>query len=121
MRPEEGFSRLRGLGFGEASAHALWGHFDDAEQRGKLGHGYSRIPWLESQAGGFDFHPIPVPRNAEESPGFERWDGDGAIGHLLLEAFARHTLEAPPERARPRGCRRALPPGGARPHPPPPS
>ena len=29
----------------------LWEHFDDAEQRGKHGHGHSRIPWLEALEG----------------------------------------------------------------------
>jgi LDH2 family malate/lactate/ureidoglycolate dehydrogenase len=111
MQPEEGFARLRGLGFGEASAHALWGHFDDAEQRGKLGHGYSRIPWLESNAGGLEYNPLATPRIVEESPGFERWDGNGAIGYLVLEAVARHSLESPPERARLVVCDRTFPTG----------
>src|SRR4051812_2408794 len=101
MRPDEGVARLQALGFGDADARALWEHFDDAEQRGKLGHGYSRIPWLESGTGlGVDFDPAAAPRLVEESPGFERWNGNGAIGYLALNAAVRHTLEAPPERAR---------------------
>ena len=27
----------------------LFDHFADAERRGKLGHGFSRIPWLAEQ------------------------------------------------------------------------
>ncbi len=108
MRPEEALARLQALGFGDADAHALWAHFDDAEERGKLGHGYSRVGWLESQSG---FDPLATPRLVEESPGFERWHGNGAIGYLVLEAVVRHTLEAPPERARLVVCDRTFPTG----------
>ena len=48
MRPDEALERLRRLGFGEADAQTLFAHFDDAERRGKFGHGYSRIDWLET-------------------------------------------------------------------------
>jgi (2R)-3-sulfolactate dehydrogenase (NADP+) len=108
MQPEEGLARLQALGFGESDAQALWQHFDDAEQRGKLGHGYSRIVWLESQAG---FDPTAAPLLVEESPGFERWDGEGAIGYLVLQAVVEHTLAAPPERARVIVCERTFPTG----------
>jgi len=108
MQSEEGLARLRALGFGEADAQALWEHFDDAEQRGKLGHGHSRIVWLESQSG---FDPTATPRLVEEAPGFERWDGDGAIGYLVLHAVVEHTLAAPPERARVIVCERTFPTG----------
>ncbi len=97
MQPEEGQARLRALGFGEDDALALWEHFDDAEQRGKLGHGYSRIVWLETQTG---FDPKALPRLIPHEPGFERWDGNGAIGYLVMQAAVQHTLDAPPERAR---------------------
>ena len=43
MNRDEGLSRLRALGFDRGDAESLWEHFDDAEQRGKLGHGHSRI------------------------------------------------------------------------------
>ncbi len=108
MEPEDGLARLQALGFGEADAQALWEHFDDAEQRGKLGHGHSRIVWLESQEG---FDPTAQPRLVEEAPGFERWDGEGAIGYLVLQAVVEHTLAAPPERARTIVCERTFPTG----------
>ena len=50
MQREEGLRRLQALGFASDDAAALWRHFDDAESRGKLGHGYSRIEWLETQS-----------------------------------------------------------------------
>jgi len=47
VQRDEGLRRLGALGFTESRAETLWEHFDDSEQRGKLGHGYSRSPWLE--------------------------------------------------------------------------
>jgi hypothetical protein len=51
VQPEEGLQRLAALGFPPESARTLWEHFDDAERRGKPGHGHSRIPWLETLDG----------------------------------------------------------------------
>ena len=51
MQTEEAHARLAALGFSEADTRTLFAHFDDAEQRGKLGHGYSRIEWLETLDG----------------------------------------------------------------------
>ena len=48
MTPEEARARLAALGLPEPGAQVLFDHFDDAERRGKLGHGYARIPWLET-------------------------------------------------------------------------
>ena len=55
--------RLRALGFGEADADELWAHFDGAERRGKQGHGYARIPWLEGLEG---YDPSAEPSLLEE-------------------------------------------------------
>ena len=54
VQRDEALSRLRALGFDAAKALALWEHFDEAEQHGKLGHGHSRIPWLEEST---DYDP----------------------------------------------------------------
>ena len=51
MRAEEASERLVALGFSAADARTLFDHFDDAEQRGKLGHGYARIEWLGTLPG----------------------------------------------------------------------
>ena len=48
MTPDEARTRLEALGLGGCAPQVLFDHFDDAERRGKLGHGYSRIPWLET-------------------------------------------------------------------------
>ena len=47
----------------------------------------------------------------ESEEGFERWDGHGALGYLVLEEIVRATLDDPPERARVVVARRCFPTG----------
>jgi LDH2 family malate/lactate/ureidoglycolate dehydrogenase len=105
---DEGLSRLRTLGFGEADAQELWAHFDGAERRGKQGHGHARIPWLEGLDG---YDPLAEPRLLEEEEGFQRWHGGGAIGYLVLGRAVRAQLEHPPLHARLVVCERTFPTG----------
>ena len=107
MTPDEALARLRALGLTEEDAQALFAHFDGAERRGKAGHGYSRIPWLEEQ----DFDRAAEPRLVVSEDGYERWDGEGALGYLVLDAAVRAQLERPPARARLVVCSRAFPTG----------
>ena len=58
MTPDEARARLLALGLDADAAEVLFDHFADSERRGKLGHGFSRIPWLETQ--GFDLDARPV-------------------------------------------------------------
>jgi LDH2 family malate/lactate/ureidoglycolate dehydrogenase len=97
LRPEEALERLRRLGFGEADARTLFAHFDDSERRGKVGHGYSRIEWLETLP---DLHPEARPERVAAGEAYERWDGRGALGYLTLAAACDAQLAAPPEQAR---------------------
>jgi (2R)-3-sulfolactate dehydrogenase (NADP+) len=94
VRPEE---RIAALGFSEADTAILADHFLDAESRGKLGHGLSRIGWLETLP---DLKPDARPRRRHAEPGYERWDGEGALGYLTLAAVVNAQLAAPPSRAR---------------------
>ena len=94
MRPEE---RLRALGFSEADSALLLEHFLDAERRGKAGHGVARIAWLESLP---DLTPDARPERLLAEPGFERWDGRGALGYLTLAAICAAQLADPPADAR---------------------
>jgi LDH2 family malate/lactate/ureidoglycolate dehydrogenase len=94
VRPEQ---RIAALGFSEADTATLTAHFLDAEARGKLGHGLSRVDWLESLP---DLQPEAAPRRLHAEPGFERWDGAGALGYLTLAAIVQEQLAAPPDRAR---------------------
>jgi LDH2 family malate/lactate/ureidoglycolate dehydrogenase len=105
---DEGLGRLRALGFGEADAEELWAHFDGAERRGKQGHGHARIPWLEGLEG---YDPSAEPELVEESDGFQRWHGRGAIGYLVLGRVVRAQLERPPDHARLVVCDRTFPTG----------
>jgi LDH2 family malate/lactate/ureidoglycolate dehydrogenase len=99
--------RLGELGFERAAVDALVAHFADAERRGKTGHGLSRIDWLATQ----DVDPTARPLLIESEEGFERWDGHGALGYLVLEEIVRATIEDPPERARVVVARRCFPTG----------
>lgn len=94
MRPDE---RIAALGFSAADTATLTAHFLDAESRGKLGHGLSRIDWLETLP---DLRPGARPRRLHAEPGFERWDGGGALGYLTLAAIVDAQLADPPAHAR---------------------
>jgi len=94
--PAEALTRLRALGLDEVEADALFAHFHDAEQRGKLGHGYSRIPWLEQQPFDRSAHAERI----ESGPGLDRWAGRGTLGYLALQAICDDLIATPPETAR---------------------
>ena len=100
--------RLRALGFDDAAAQALADHFLDAEGRGKAGHGLSRVDWLETLEG---IDPTARPLRKVNEPGYEQWDGNGALGYLTLDAIVRSTLADPPRRARVIVGRRTFPTG----------
>ena len=107
MTPEEALARLRALGFSEDDAQRLFAHFDDAERRGKLGHGYARIEWLET----LELDPSALPERVEADAAFERWHGRGALGYLVLDAAVRAQLERPPAQARLVVCEETFPTG----------
>ncbi|HET9437834.1 MAG TPA: Ldh family oxidoreductase [Gaiellaceae bacterium] len=107
MTVEEARRRLVRLGLDAGAADALVAHFVDADRRGKAGHGLARVDWLETVR--FDSDARPVLLESEE--GFERWDGNGALGYLVLERIVRATLDDPPERARVVVARRCFPTG----------
>jgi (2R)-3-sulfolactate dehydrogenase (NADP+) len=94
VRPED---RLAALGFSDADVATLAAHFLDAESRGKLGHGLSRLDWLETLP---DLDPLARPTRLHSEPGYERWDGNGALGYLTLAAVVEAQLADPPSRAR---------------------
>lgn len=94
--PMEARERLAHLGLGAAEADALFAHFDDAEQRGKRGHGYARIPWLEEQSFSREARPAKV----DSLPGVDRWDGGGALGYLTLQAICDDVVATPPTTAK---------------------
>jgi len=100
--------RLRALGFSERDAQTLYDHFAAAEARGKAGHGFSRIEWLETLP---DIDPTARPRRELHEQEYERWDGNGALGYLTLASIVETTLMNRPRYARVVVARRTFPTG----------
>ncbi len=96
MRTEDALPKLLGLGFSEAEAAILADHFIEAERRGKRGHGLARIDWLADER----FEGRGAGRLVVDEEGYQRWDGEGAIGYLMLAAICRAQIESPPATAR---------------------
>ena len=107
MQPEEALARLRARGFSDDDVQRLHAHFSDAEVRGKKGHGYSRVEWLET----LEVDPAAQPETVEAFDSFERWHGRGALGYLVLDAVVRAQLADPPEHARLVVCEETFPTG----------
>jgi LDH2 family malate/lactate/ureidoglycolate dehydrogenase len=80
-----------------ADARTLADHFEDADHRGRPGHGVSRIPWLGTLP---DLDTRAEPRRVSSEPGYEHWDGNGAVGYVTLARIVEAQLAEPPERAR---------------------
>jgi LDH2 family malate/lactate/ureidoglycolate dehydrogenase len=104
---DEALGRLLALGFDEPAADSLFAHFDDAERRGKLGHGHTRIEWLECQS----FDPAARPVKLDGGEGLDRWDGRDALGYLVLQAICDDLIAAPPVSARVVVAERCFPTG----------
>ena len=100
--------RLAELGFSEADAQTLADHFLDAEVRGKRGHGLSRVDWLETLPG---IDSAARPRRIGQEEGYERWDGNGALGYLTLAAIVDAQVASPPAEARLVVAQRCFPTG----------
>jgi (2R)-3-sulfolactate dehydrogenase (NADP+) len=96
MTVEEARERLHGLGLDADAVEVLLAHFTDADRRGKHGHGLSRVSWLETE----EIDPAARPQRLVAEDGFERWDGNGALGYLVLDEVVRTTLRSPPVHAR---------------------
>jgi len=93
-------------------------HFSAAEASGRLGHGFRRAAWLEqcltpdrSGVRHLEADPRARPERTLAEPGYERWDGNGALGYLVLEAIVAAQLATPPERARLVVAERTFPTG----------
>jgi LDH2 family malate/lactate/ureidoglycolate dehydrogenase len=111
VEPEEVFARIEGLGFSERDARVLADHFLDAEARGLTGHGFPRVEWLGTLP---DLDPSARPRRLLAEPGYERWDGAGALGYLTLHAICEAQLAEPPDHARVVAASHCFPTGALR-------
>jgi (2R)-3-sulfolactate dehydrogenase (NADP+) len=96
---EPGIARLVACGLTESSAGVVVDHLLGADAAGKTGHGMSRIPWLEGLLA-VAIDPAAGPERVEQSDGFERWHGRGALGYLTLAAICEAVVAEPPPRAR---------------------
>lgn len=56
-----------------------------------------RIDWLATLAG---LDPAAEPAQTVSEPGFQRWEGGGAVGYLVLGRIVEAQLADPPEHAR---------------------
>lgn len=108
MSQNDAVGRLRRLGFSPADTATLAGHFQEADRRGKPSHGVARIAWLEGFA---DLDPSASPVRVSSSPGFELWDGNGALGYLTLAAVCDSLIADPPQPVRVVAARRCFPTG----------
>jgi LDH2 family malate/lactate/ureidoglycolate dehydrogenase len=104
---DEARVRLLARGFGPDDAEVLVAHFADAERRGKAGHGFARVEWLET----VDLDPRARPTRLVSDDGYERWSGNGAFGYLALHAIVEATLAAPPVHSRVVVAERCFPTG----------
>jgi len=97
LSPEEARARLAALGFEAGEVEVLAAHFLEAERTGRAGHGVRRIEWLETWT---ELTPDAKPQRVAQQPGYERWDGNGALGYLVLNAVVEAQLARPPAPAR---------------------
>lgn len=93
---DEARSRLQALDLRPVDTDALLEHFGDAERRGKKGHGFARIPWLEQQP----FDRAARPAKVESAAGLDRWEGRGALGYLTLQAICEDLIDHAPATGR---------------------
>jgi Malate/L-lactate dehydrogenase len=68
----------------------------------------ARIDWLAELA---DLDPAARPKRELAEEGFERWDGAGALGYLVLAAIVEAQLAEPPANVRVVVARRCFPTG----------
>jgi LDH2 family malate/lactate/ureidoglycolate dehydrogenase len=108
LSPEEARARLEALAFDDVAAGVLFDHFHAAERSGREGHGFRRIEWLETWT---ELRPDARPSRVVSEPGYERWEGNGALGYLVLDAVVRAQLAAPPEHGRLVVCDATFPTG----------
>jgi LDH2 family malate/lactate/ureidoglycolate dehydrogenase len=108
VQAEDARPRLAALGFGSEDVEVLAEHFLWSERTGRLGHGLSRIEWLETWE---SLEVTARPERVVSEPGYERWDGGGALGYLTLFAAVKAQLIDPPAHARVVVCSRTFPTG----------
>src|SRR5439155_15362333 len=82
--------------------------FHAAESLDREGHGFRRIEWLETWS---ELRPEARPRRLVDEPEYQCWEGNGALGYLVLDAVVRAQLAHPPEHCRLVVCADTFPTG----------
>jgi LDH2 family malate/lactate/ureidoglycolate dehydrogenase len=108
LSPDEARERLAALGFEPHDVKVLADHFVAAEAAGRIGHGVRRIEWLETWT---ELIPGARPMQVVDEPEYERWQGNGALGYLVLDAVVATQLALPPKHARLVVCDDTFPTG----------
>jgi (2R)-3-sulfolactate dehydrogenase (NADP+) len=96
---DEAIAELRAAGLSDADALVVTEHLAAADAAGRQGHGLSRVPWLVDLLRSAR-DPAGRPERVERAEGFERWDGNGALGYITLGTICASIVADPPERAR---------------------
>ena len=99
MTRGQALDTLLASGLSEEDAGRVVDHLAAAEAAGRSGHGMSRVPWLVDLLG-TTRDPAARPVRVEQTDGFERWDGGGALGYLPLAAICDALVADPPRRSR---------------------
>ena len=99
MTRGQALDTLLASGLSEEDAGRVVDHLAAADAAGRPGHGLSRVPWLVGLLG-TTRDPAARPARVEQTDGFERWDGGGALGYLTLAAICDALVADPPERSR---------------------
>lgn len=96
MTFEEAIARLEAVGLPADDARAVARHFEAAEARGKEGHGWSRVPFVEGLAPFRSGRPEKLAADGA----LDRWRGNGAIGYVVVRAIVDDLIAHPPTTAR---------------------
>ena len=90
---------LLACGLSDEDARRVVDHLVAADAAGRPGHGLSRVPWLVGLLR-TTRDAAARPARVEQTDGFERWDGGGALGYLTLAAVCDALVADPPKRSR---------------------
>ncbi len=99
MTRDEAIARLGAAGLSRADAVVVADHLAAADAGGRPAHGLSRVPWLVELLGS-SRDPAARPERVERAEGFERWEGNGALGYVTLAEICASIVADPPDRAR---------------------
>jgi (2R)-3-sulfolactate dehydrogenase (NADP+) len=99
VTPGQAVETLLASGLSGEDSRLVADHLAAADAAGRSGHGLSRVPWLVDLLA-TTCDPAGRPARVEQTDGFERWDGGGALGYVTLAAICDALVADPPKRSR---------------------